>query len=163
MITLAEALRSIYGAYRLALFDPRGLDFLDKDAAGAARSFFAGPIIFPAYLVLRMLRMPGFNNVDLEDFLVLEALGFVVSWVGYALIMTLVAQALNRDHRYLDFLTAYNWAMVVQIGVLLPTVAFIAIGPFSRGAGDAIAFAVTTALLLYQWFVARTALQISAP
>jgi hypothetical protein len=81
--------------------------------------------------------------------------------VGYALIMNLVAHALNRDHRYLGFLTAYNWAMVVQIGVLLPTVALVAIGPFSRGAGETAAFGVTTALLLYQWFVARTALQIS--
>ena len=163
MITLAEALRSIYGAYRLALFDPRGLDCLDRDATGATRSFFAGPIIFPAYLILRMLRVPIFENVDLEDFIVLEALAFVVSWVGYALIMTLVARALDRDHRYLDFLTAYNWAMVIQIGVLLPTVAVVTIMPFSQSAGDTLAFGVTAALLLYQWFVARTALQISVP
>ena len=162
MITLAEALRSIYGAYRLALFDPGGLNLLDRSRAGAVRSFFAGPIIFPAYLILRILRTTNFDRLSLEDFVVVEVLAFVVSWAGYALLMTLVARALDRDHRYLDFLTAYNWSLVIQIAVLLPVIAMVASGALS-GVGEAVVFAVTMALLLYQWFVARVGLEISAP
>jgi len=44
-----EALLSLYGAWRLALLDKRGLELFDKTPAGAIRSFSAALLVAPMY------------------------------------------------------------------------------------------------------------------
>ena len=42
-----SVIRSIYGAWRLALLDPSGLNWFDVSIEGFWRSFFAAAIVAP--------------------------------------------------------------------------------------------------------------------
>lgn len=164
MISAAEAIRSLYGAYRLARLDSAGLNYLDRSQLGAIRSFWAGPVVMAGYVLLRLLRVEDLRALMpvAETFAVVEVLAFVISWIGYLVLMNLTVQAANREHRYLDFVTAYNWAMVVQIAVLLPVLLIVETGLIPEMLGDMVAVAATLTLLFYQWFVTRVALAVSA-
>ncbi len=52
MITFHEAARSLYGAYRLARFDPSGMAYMDTSVRGFWNSFYAAVATLPFFLVL---------------------------------------------------------------------------------------------------------------
>ena len=52
MITSRELAAALYGAWRLARFDPRGQDQFDTSVAGFWCSFQAAGIVVPAYVFL---------------------------------------------------------------------------------------------------------------
>ena len=56
MVTSREVVAALYGAYRLARFDPSGLALFDATIAGFSRSFFAAVLVAPVYLVLLLIR-----------------------------------------------------------------------------------------------------------
>lgn len=160
--TLREAAYGIYGAWRLALFDRAGAACFDGTAGAARRSFLAALVVAPAYLILLMLgfadRAPALPPVDL---LIVESLAYVVNWTAFALAMYHITGSLGRGDRYFAFLAAYNWSAVVQMAAYLPAVALAASGMLGAEAGNFLIMAVTMAVLVYQWFVAATMLEVS--
>ncbi|MEI6557559.1 MAG: hypothetical protein WCO00_04070 [Rhodospirillaceae bacterium] len=162
MPTLREVAYSLYGAYRLARLDLKGLDYIDRSVGGAIRSFFAAAIVAPAYILLVLMRLgEGAGNVSFGGFLLVEGIAYVISWTAYALIMDDLTRILDRSSRYPAFLSVYNWSAVLQMLVYLPAVVLSESGIFVPAFGETIVFVATMIVLAYQWFVTRITLEVS--
>ncbi len=158
MITAREATFALYGAYRLARVDPRGLDYFDATIEGFWRSFYAALLVAPAYVILLALAFGDHPVTAGPARLVLvEGIAYVISWTAFPLAMVRFARRLDRSHHYIRYIVARNWAGVLEMAVLLPAVAIAASGP----AAEALPLLVIIAILLYEWYVARTALEIT--
>lgn len=161
-ITAREIVRSVYGAYRLARFDPGGLEMLDRTPAGALRSFWAAALVLPPYALLMVLRLPeSVQDTPLWQLVTVEGLGYVVSIALFPLVMHHICGLLDRASRYPGFVSAYNWSATVQIAVYLPTSLLSLADVLPDEVGAALVFGVTMAMLTYQWFITRTALNVN--
>lgn len=161
-LTAREVVYSIFGAYRLAMLDKTGLNYLDRSPEGAIRSFNAALIVLPAYAVLVVLRLwDVLPDVSLLRFVTVEGLAYVISWTAFPLAMFHISGLLDRSERYFDFLSAYNWSSVIQMGVYLPVVAVADSGLLPEGLDEGLVLGVTMLVLMYQWFIARTTLDIN--
>jgi hypothetical protein len=158
-----EVQLAVGGALRLARGDRRGLGFFDASIDGFWRSFRAGLICYPLYLLLLSFRIAGsrWAASGPVPILAVETIAYVISWVAFPLLMLSLARWLNRDDRFLPFMVAYNWSQIPQ------AVLFVLIGldgatgllppPVVQVAGMLSVIAV----LVYQWFIARVALAVT--
>ena len=121
MITTREAATALYGAYRLARVDEHGMDFFDTSIEGFWRSFYAAALVAPLYVILMVTR---FQAGDVQasglQFVAVEMIAYVTSWVAFPVVAAYLAPMVQRDHRYLRYIVAYNWASVLQNLVCLP-------------------------------------------
>ena len=156
----AEGRLALAGALRLARGDPQGLGLFDASLDGFWRSFRAALIAYPFYLILLALRDAPAGRAASSGWRILavETIGYVISWVAFPLLVLPLTRWLGRAHRFLLFMVAYNWCQVPQ------TVLFVAIGlAIASGHSPSAALldiAAATAVLVYEWFVARVALDI---
>jgi hypothetical protein len=166
MISLREVAYGLYGAYRLAHLDSRGMDYFDDSLHGFWRSFNAALIAAPAYAILVLLHIIDAAEAGehiqrgwLHLFLV-ESLAYAIGVFAFPLVMLHVSTVLDRQDRYLGFIVAYNWASVLQIGLFLPVTAAISAGLFPGGFGSLIWIVTFALILFYAGYIARTALRI---
>src|SRR3954447_13476183 len=84
-----EVQLAVGGALRLACGDRRGLGFFDTSIDGFWRSFRAAAICYPLYLVLVTFRVaaPEWTRAGIPDILIVETIGYVISWVGFPLLI----------------------------------------------------------------------------
>ncbi len=161
MPTLREMAYALFGAVRLALLDSSGLAFFDRSTAAAIRSFAAALVVLPAYVVLVLVQPTGDTvTASWSTFVVVEAIAYVCSWTVYALVMDEVSRLMDRSARYPVFLSVYNWSSVVQMAICLPAFGLAQSGLLPPDVGDAVVFAATLAMVAYQWFVTRVALDV---
>lgn len=161
MVTGAEVIRAVYGAWRLALFDRKGLDFFDATIEAYWKSFYAAAIVAPAYVLLLVLRLSEVHTrAGPVAIAAIEILAYIIGWVAFPLVMIYVCDRMGRFDRYLRFIAAHNWSNVIQITVfLLATI--LAKGFLGGSLAVFLGLAATVAILFYQWFIARTALEIT--
>ncbi len=163
MITVSEVAHGIYGAWRLAHFDQTGMTYLDKSIDGFWKSFFAAVIVLPAFIVLLALardsQPEAMTGAPIVRVVFIEAIAYVLAWVAFPLMMVVVADLLDRRERYIGFIVAANWSSVIQVAVLLPAAAIFAA---SGGAPALLLYvAVWGAILVYAWFIAKTAMDLT--
>lgn len=156
MITAREATFALYGAYRLARVDRRGLGYFDATVEGFWRSFYAAVLVAPAYVILLALHV-GDRPVTAgpAKLVLVEGIAYVIVWTAFPLAMVYAARWLGRSHHYIRYIVARNWAGVLEMAVLLAAVAASAAG------GEALLLLAFIAILVYQWYVALTALEIT--
>ena len=157
-----EIASAIYGAWRLLRGDRTGMRFFDLTIEGFWKSFGgAALIVAPGYLILVALHLveaefeAGFLRI-----LLVQAIGYVILWVAFPLVMSFIADALNRPQRYIGYIVAYNWSQVIQMAVVLPVdvLAFSGVLP-----GGLVALLVLVSRLVvfgYLWYVTTTALDV---
>lgn len=155
-------LRSVYGAWRFALMDKTALGWFDLTAAGFWRSFGAALIVAPFYFLVT-LAPAGDSTMEQSAAIGLSAslLIYVTTWVAFPLLMAFIARMLSLSHSYGSFIIVHNWSQVVIILALLPLNLAGLMGLGEQGVAMA-GFLVATGILVYKWFVARTALQTTA-
>jgi len=159
----AEIAKALYGAWRLARFDARGLEFFDRSLDGFWKSFFAAAIAAPAHFGLLALAGGDSPVVVAGLFgLMREAAIYAISWLAFPLVMVYVTRYLDREERFLDYMVPYNWAGVLQIVVFLLVSALAVGGLIPEGLAGFATMAAFVAILVYQWFIARTGLGIGA-
>ena len=164
MLTVHEVSHALFGAWRLALRDKRAMAWFDCTVEGAIRSFWAAAICYPGFIVLLLLR---FSPSDLEApavyrILLVESIGYVIGWCAYPLAALPFCRWVAPEERALGFIIAYNWSQVLQTALLLPIAAFgaLQIAPdYAIAYADAVAY---LAILVYEWFIARIALEAGA-
>ncbi len=163
MPDLAYLTRSVYGAWRLARLDPAGMTLFELSIPGFWRSFFAAVVVAPAYVVLVVLRFEHETEVgpdlDLGPFLLAQLVAYTVTWAAFPLAMIVFARILSLSTFYVPFIIAYNWSAVIQMAVFLPTALIGASGLLPATLAGILMMIATFAILCYQWFVARVALQ----
>lgn len=161
MLTAREIAAGAYGAWRLALFDPSGMQWFDRSVEGFWRSFRVAGLVAPAYALLLYLHdVSGSPPPDAARYVVVEAIAYVVMWVAFPLAMAHLAPIIDRDAEYLGFVVAYNWSTILQMAVLLPLALLLSGRTEPGGPASLLAFAAQLALLVYEWFIVRTALRL---
>jgi hypothetical protein len=162
MIGAAEFARALRGAFRLLRLDPRGLDEFDATVEGFWRSFTAAVLTAPAYAVLVVLefseKATESGEIDWVRIFAVRGIAFVMGWVAFPLAMHALTQAMGRGGAYFRFMVAYNWASIPQIAIYLPMAIARNLWPEPAAPFALIAF---IAILVYQYFIARTALSVS--
>ena len=158
MPSYAEIQRSVQGAWLLAKGDTRGMNLFDLSVEGFWRSFAAMLIVAPVYaLVLLAQPVPADSEPDsLTGMLLAEAVAYVVGWVAFPVAAIFLTRLLGLAAGYVPLVVANNWSAVVQIAFYA---AVVVLGTLLPGELRAISLlAATLAILVYQWFVIRTAL-----
>ena len=154
----AEVLRSLYGAWRLARADVSGMRHFNLSVEGFWRSFFAAIIVAPGYALLVAHRtLDRQEGYDLGSTAVIESIAYLAAWAAFPLVALVLTQLLGLGRHYVELIVAVNWAAVLQIAAFLAAVALSLFLP--EGLGALLLAIVTGALMLYQWFVMRSALQ----
>ncbi|MBX6322957.1 MAG: hypothetical protein IRY94_14100 [Rhodospirillaceae bacterium] len=153
---MSEIRRAFRGAWRLAHADPGGLALFDRSVDGFWRSFRAALVVAPAYavqLALQFTARPpaaGWARV-----VAVEAIAYAVGWLAFPVVMHWVCRLLGREEAYVGYIVAYNWSSLVQVLVWMPALLLA-----YAGLGVLVLLAGQIGLLVYQWFIARTALAI---
>jgi len=161
MITAREASYGLFGAWRLAHLDPRGMDYFDKTVEGLWRSFWAAALSAPLVILILILRYANAKtDLDPLRYVLVEATGYVIMWTAYPLAAWYLLQLLGRSNRYVGYIVAYNWANVIQIVASVPVAALIATEALPTPLLSVAWLAILAALLFYQYFIARTALEV---
>jgi hypothetical protein len=160
MAGLLEIRIALAGTLLLARGDPRGLANFDASLGGFWRSFRAAAICFPFYLVLTLSRGEAAVTARV---LAVETIGYVVSWTAFPLIMLGLVRRFERDDHFFGFMTAYNWCQVPQIVLFTAIAAAQAVGLLGETPAAAAGLAASAAVLAYEWFIARVALDVSVP
>jgi len=146
MISLREVITALYGAYRLARFDPGGLGFFDVTVQGFWRSFFAAVLVAPLYLILLLIRYSNLPNpLPLFRFITLEAIAYVIAWVTFPLLMASLARLLDRQN-----------LLYIPIAILA------AAGVLSIALSNTLGLMALALIVAYTWFITRTALEVAA-
>ena len=159
-----EVLSAVYGAWTLFKLDPRGLAFFEDSVPAFWRSFFAAVIVAPGVAVLRVMdHIESGHTADPLGIAVVEVFAYVVVWAGFPLALYYLARGFDREKRYLLAVVALNWSTVIQIAVSLPIHLIAASGVLTPGLATLAVVAVLIVTLFYEGFVARTALQVTAP
>lgn len=159
-----EVQLAVGGALRLACGDRRGLGFFDISIDGFWRSFRAGVICYPLYLLLLGFRVSDaqWEASGIAPILVVETIGYVISWVAFPLLMLPVSRWLGRDDRFLAFMVAYNWAQIPQTGLFVLVGLERTTGLFAPSAAQFTGLLAVIASLVYEWYIARVALTVTA-
>lgn len=161
MPTSKEIFTGLYGAYRLAHFDDRGMQYFDATIRGFWRSFFAAVLVAPLFLALVLVRYPTLaKEVALSRFVVIEAIAYIIAWVAFPVVMVSVARAIDRDHYFIRYIVAYNWAAVLQNALYLPIAIMASAGILADAAATTLGLLALLAIVIYVWFITRTALDI---
>lgn len=153
---------ALYGAYRLARADAGGMAYFDTSIGGFWRSFLAAALVAPLFALFLAVR---FNAGDLEvspmRFAAVQTIGYVIAWLVFPLIIFHVCQAIEREDEFIGYIVAYNWASVWQNLIYLPFIILSELGYLSLGAGRTIGMLVLILVMLYTWFITKTALRIT--
>jgi hypothetical protein len=155
-----EVLSALYGAYRLAWFDSSGMTYFNLTVEGFWRSFFAAVLVAPAYAILVGLQ----SAAEAEDFnlalvFLSESIGYILAWCAFPIVALVLTRLLGLDRNYVALIVAHNWSAVPQTAAFVAVVLLGVVLP--QGVGTLLVTLTTGAILVYQWFVIRTALESS--
>jgi hypothetical protein len=157
-----EIASGIYGAWRLARGDVGGIGYFNATRQGFWRSFLAMAIVAPLYAsVVLLIYEDAVDRYEPMRFFAVHAIGYVVAWFLFPLIMLSVAQAIDRQGRFFAFIAAYNWASVIQNFIYVPVVVVAQIDVIPSDLTYLLVFAIKALVFVYTWFIARSALGIT--
>jgi hypothetical protein len=158
-----EVQTAVGGALRLAVGDRRGLKFFDVSIEGFWRSFRAGLICYPLYLLLVGFRVTDaqWEMSGVAPILAVETIAYVISWVGFPLLILPVSRQFGRGDRFLSFMVAYNWAQIPQTALFVLVGLAGATGLQPPSGAHLAGLLAAIAALVYEWYIARVALAVN--
>lgn len=159
----AELRWALVGCLRLARGDRGGLAYFDRSLDGFWRSFLSGFLSYPFFLVLLTMRvsLADWKAAGGLQIILIETIGYVISWVAFPLVMLPALRWIGREQRFFDFMVPYNWCQLPQ------SILFVLVGLESETAvlsapiSQTIEIAAAIAVLVYEWYIARVALETS--
>ena len=162
MITRAEVMVSLYGAWRLLLRDPRGIELLDDSIEGFWKSFFCAVVVLPGYALWFAFTVYDVNfEAGPFRILIVEGIGYVIGWVAWPLLMAYIARALDRDRHYIRYIVAYNWSAGISIVIYLIVLTLRLMGILPVGIMAFFSFIALVVILSYHWYILRVGLEVS--
>jgi hypothetical protein len=162
VLTAGEIIAGVYGAWRLARFDPGGMRWFDTSFDGFWRSFGVAILVAPAYaLCFYLLDFLESPPPDLARYIVVQGIAYVISWVAFPVVLAYLVPIIEREEEYAGFVIACNWSAIVQMALIVPVSALTLTEALPPGPAQALSLAAKLLLLSYEWFIARTALKLS--
>jgi hypothetical protein len=122
MIGGAEFRLACRGLLLLARFDAGFSRFFDRSAAGALRSFWLAPLIFPLHLLHLWLSEAKLLAADATQFLLAMSLGYAFRWIVPPLLIAWIAPLIDRDAEMPGCIAIYNWQSLLSVGLALPLI-----------------------------------------
>src|SRR5947208_10145913 len=112
-----EVQLAVGGALKLARGDPSGLGFFDTSVDGFWRSFRAGVICYPFFLILLAFRVSAAHWAasGVMRIVIVETIGYVISWVAFPLLMLPLSRWLVSEDCFLPFMFVFKWSVFAQI------------------------------------------------
>ena len=155
-----EVIAALYGAWRLMRFDASGMNWFDLTPDGFWRSFFAAVPVAPFFALLVYLDpLREAGTTDTGSAILLTALVYAIGWAIVPVVAIFLTRLLGLTRGYVPLIVAYNWTSVPQI-VLQTAVALISeLGLLPSGLAGILLFVAVVYILVYEWFIVRTALQ----
>ncbi len=155
----AEIAQALYGTWRLALLDRRGMQCFDLSHRGVWRSFWAAALVYPGFVILLWTRLDATTIAQsgLTHIQLVESIGYVVAWTAFPLAIIGLCQALGREDEGFEFITAYNWAQVLQTAAML-LVVLLSDRLLPAAASSDFTLLAYIVLLAYEWFIALVAI-----
>ncbi len=155
---------ALHGAFLLARGRPDGLLLIvappETEMAVAVHSFWAVAVCLPAFLCLHLLDwMTNGMPPAPGRVLMLDLLGYVIGWVGFALLSHRLAGAIGRSPQWPRFIAAWNWCNVVQYLMLVVAGLPVLLGLPELLAQTVWLVAMGWALWL-EWYATRLALAV---
>ena len=156
---------SLYGAWRLAHLDPRGMDHFTLTVAGFWRSFFAAAIAAPIYIYIRSIT-PAMSmehrsyEVDATANVLIGGATYMLSWCTLPVLMVFLSRILGVSKHYVGFIVAYNWAAVLQWALFGLVATIMALTDAEESFHAVINLVAVMLTLFYLWFITRTALHV---
>lgn len=163
MLPRAEVFKALSGAIQLAKFDKTGLNAFGHTGDAAKRSFFAAVIVAPMFLLwIGTHGMDTSIDVPLPFALSFAFLSYACGWMIFPILMWHISEKLGCRVHFFHFLAAYNWVAVIQNGLFMAMdIIFVSIGA-PEGARGLFGLILLVYVLLYAWFVAKSALDLPA-
>ena len=162
-----EIERSIYGVWRIVLRDPDAPRYFNVTADGFWRSFFAAAIVAPLYLLQILLAQDliaaDVNVLGFTSYLLVQAVVFVFTWVGFVILMVPVTRLLNLEASYAAFVIVWNWSQVLKIALVVLVLLLRSLGLMAGGIGQVLLFTAFLAALYIAFLVARAGLGCDIP
>ena len=97
----------------------------------------------------------------LFEILIVELLSYVLLWTALPVLLLSICRIFDREARYRIAVIALNWSAVIQIVIALPLRVVTAEGLLPPGLDNLASLTVFVLLLVYVWFVAKSALEIT--
>jgi hypothetical protein len=162
--TWTEVRLAMIGALRLARGDRGGLACFDRSLDGFWSSFRAAVIGYPLYLVLLSMRVTvgEWERSGALLIITVETIAYVIAWTAFPLMMLIVTHRIARPQRFFDFMVAYNWSQLPQSALFVLVGLETKSGVLGAQPAQAIEVAAAVAVLVYEWFIARVALDTTA-
>ncbi|HEY3845659.1 MAG TPA: hypothetical protein VGL95_00935 [Acetobacteraceae bacterium] len=92
-----------------------GLRYVEADMAGATRSFWALAICLPAIVCLQLMTWVQYGvPAHVGHAIGLDILGYVVGWLGFAVLSFHLAPLFGCEARWPRFIVAWNWCNVIE-------------------------------------------------
>ncbi len=91
----AELVASLFGAWCLIKFDPRGLSYFNCSVEGFWRSFFAAIVALPLFVALSSMHAYEIEAGSSGSFGV-HLIRYAVGWVAFPIVMEILVRVLNR-------------------------------------------------------------------
>jgi hypothetical protein len=159
----AELRWAVIGCLRLARGDRRGLAYFDRSLDGFWRSFLSAFVCYPFFLVLLSMRvsLAEWNAAGGFQVILVETISYVISWVAFPLVMLSVLRWIGRGDRFFDFMVPYNWCQLPQSVLFVLVGLESESGALSDPVSQTIEIAAAIAVLAYEWYIARVALETS--
>ena len=160
-ITVAEITQGLYGAWRLFVRDPIGLQFFDDDVPAFWKSFWCAIVVLPGYVLLRAFSpdQPA-PETGLLATVMIVGLIYVIGWVVWPLIMGHLIPVLEREDHYVRYVVAYNWSAGPQILLYVVVLLISLTGVLPTGFMIALNLATLAYLLAYHYFIIKVALDL---
>ena len=165
---VAHVQRSVAGALKLARGDTAGFQLFDLSIDGFYRSFLAAILAYPAYFLLTIAGAPepsGPAGVDADEAVATvsflsAAVSFLLAWLVFPVASIFLTRFYGLQRRYVPLVVAANWAALVQAYAFL---AAVLIGSLlGQAIGPLLVLMAMGAILVYEWFVIRSALQTTS-
>ena len=167
MINKYDVLRNVYGAWRFFRFDSSATQYFQSTLGGFWKSFFSSLIILPAIIVLRIIFLftaPENYLIDNTKYIALVfIIDYIYQWVLFPLVMFYFTDFIDRKRNYITYIVARNWSQVIQTTIFFPA-AIIYFLNSSNNYSLGIYFLIGAYLIIwaYEWFIARSTLNVSS-
>ena len=158
-----EIIAAMFGAWRLMRFDADGMNWFNLTIDGFWRSFFAAVPVAPFFALLVYFdfkRQTG--PIDVGHEIIVTIMVYGIGWAIVPLIMIPLTKLLGLSRGFVPMMVAYNWVTLPQIVIQVLAALPGASGLISEELSGTVLFAAVIYILVFEWFVIRTALQTTA-
>jgi hypothetical protein len=160
-----EVRLALAGALRLARGDRSGLGCFDASVEGFWRSFRAAVLGYPLYLTLLLMRVgeAEWSRSGAFRIVAAETIGYAITWLAFPVAMVSVARWLGREYRFFGFMTVYNWCQLPEMTLFVLIALESQSGLLPSAASQFIEVVAAIAVLVYEGYIARIALETTVP